>query len=724
MSDWFFKRGGGSRFISPLAVDAWLDSSLYRLWCMLLDKWAAAAAFAGRFRVTGLRRVACEVLSEGFTLGTAGAAAMLLLAIPSFQAVDREDWLARGEYSVTLLDVNGKEIGKRGVLHSDAVPLEEIPDYLIKATLATEDRRFYQHIGIDFLGTARALIENLRANAVVQGGSTLTQQLAKNLFLTSERSIERKIKEAFLAFWLETHLTKQEILKLYLDRAYLGGGAFGVEAASQFYFNKSVRDLTVAEAALLAGLYKAPTSYAPHINLAASRQRTTEVLDNLVEAGFMTEGQVHAARINPAEIVQIENPNSPDWFLDWAFEEVRRLLDGRNTYVVTARTTIDLRLQQVADNAVAHVMRTDGKVQKRSQTALVAMETDGAVRALVGGRDYGESQFNRATSARRQPGSSFKPYVYLTAVEHGYRPNTIVSDTPFSCGRGHVVKNYSGGYGGRLTLASALARSTNTVAVKLSHEVGRETVIDNMERMGIRRVRPSCTMALGDDGITVLEQTGAYAVFANGGMSAKPYGILDITSSSGEVVYRRDRDAEPRVRLFEERVVADLNYMLGEVVTAGTGKRAFLDFTTSGGKTGTSSSYRDAWFLGFTGKYAAGVWFGNDDFTPTARATGGSVPASIWREFMVGAHDSPNIPAIPGLPLHPNQIAELQRLAALAKSQPTAATEEERNRIMPVATRDLLAAIAEKLREASEQAEALGERAALDGNGIARGAAQ
>ena len=716
LSDWFFKRGGSNRLLNWLALDAWIDSTLTDLWLRIKDTWAACSAFAGRFRLTGVRRIGAELASESITMGTAGAMVMLYLAIPSFQAVDRDDWLATGEYSVTLLDSFGNEIGKRGILHSDAVPLEEIPDFMIKATLATEDRRFFEHFGVDIVGTTRALVENLRANAVVQGGSTITQQLAKNLFLTSERSLTRKIKEAFLALWLEARLSKKQILKLYLDRAYLGGGAFGVEAASQYYFNKTVRDINVAEAALLAGLYKAPTKFAPHINLAASRQRTNVVLDNLVEAGFMTEGQVHAARLNPAQIVLTKDPDSPDWFMDWAFEEVARLLDGRGEYVVTAKTTLDRRLQQSAEAAVQNVMATNGKVRKRSQTSLVAMEPGGAVRAIVGGRDYGESQFNRATAAKRQPGSSFKPYVYLTALEHGYRPNSSVRDSPFSCGRKHTVKNYSGGYRGRMDMATALAKSVNTVAVKLSHEVGRKTVIENLEKLGVRGPRPSCTMALGDFGITNLQHTGAYATFANAGISSKPYGILEITNSRGELIYNHARDAMKPVRVFDERVVADLNFMLGRVVTAGTGRRANLDFTTAAGKTGTSSGYRDAWFMGFTGKYVTGVWFGNDDFRPTARATGGSVPAAIWREFMVAAHDTANIPQIIGLPLHPNQVAELQRLAALKQTQDTTEAEKDANKIMSTATRDILVSLASKLKVASEGG-LVGQQASLSGEG-------
>lgn len=700
-SEWIFQRGGGRHLFNWLAIDSWIDSHIYEAWLDFKDRWSAASAFFARFRLTGIKRVINELCSEALTLGTGGLAVMVVLAIPAFEAVNREDWLATGRYSVTFLDSKGNEIGKRGILHSDAVPLEEIPDFLVKATLATEDRRFFEHFGIDVLGTFRALIENLRANEVVQGGSSITQQLAKNLFLTSERSIDRKIKEAFIAIWLESRLSKKRILKLYLDRAYMGGGAFGVEAASQFYYGKSVRDITLAEAASLAGLFKAPTKYAPHINLAASRLRANEVLDNLVEAGFMTEGQIHGARINPAQFVPTNTLNSPDWFLDWAFEEVQRLLDGRDVYVVTAKTTIDLDLQRAADTAVETVMRAHARSRRVKQTALVAMEHDGAVRAMIGGRDYGESQFNRAAHAKRQPGSSFKPYVYLTALEHGYSPNSSVRDGPFSCGRKHTVKNYSGGYRGRMAMTTALAKSVNTVAVKLSHEVGRKTVIANLGKLGVKGVRPSCTMALGDTGITPLEHTTAYAAFANGGFSLEPHAIIEIRTSKEELIYNRKRDEPKPVRIFDYGVIADLNYMLGQVVIAGTGRRAQLDFTTAAGKTGTSTAYRDAWFMGYTGKFVTGVWYGNDNYRPTNRVTGGSLPAMTWKQFMTAAHTSPNIPRIAGLPLHPNQLAELERIELLKRNDPERDIRPiEERKVISRATRRRIEEIASRLKAA------------------------
>lgn len=676
MSDWFFKRGRRDG-IDWMALDSKLDSSVSELRSRLKDMWDAGSSFFARFKITGWRRLTNEAASEFLSCTLGGLFVLYALALPAFLDFDEGRFLT-GQYSVKFLDAAGNEIGQRGILHNDAVPLEEIPDAVIKATLATEDRRFFEHFGIDVLGTLRALVENLRANDVVQGGSSLSQQLAKNLFLSSERSIDRKIKEAFLAFLLEARFTKREILKLYLDRAYLGGGAFGVEAASQFYFGKSVRDVNLAEAAMMAGLYKAPTKYAPHVNLPASRARTNEVLQNLVEAGFYTAAQVHEARLHPAQIVETRATTSPDWFLDWAFEEVQRLAEGKNQYVLTARTTVDLTMQKQGDEALVTYLKQQGRGLRINSGAIVAMETDGAVRALVGGPDYGESQFNRATHARRQPGSSFKIYVYATALENGYRPTTVVRDASRTCGRWHP-QNYGGshGGGGRMPLWLALAKSLNTVAAELSFAVGREKVIEMTQRLGITGIRKTCSMALGDYGITPLEHVGGMATFANGGKSARPYGILDIVNSKGEMIYSRERDEPEPQQIVSEEVARGMNWMLQKVVTEGTAGAAALDFTNAVGKTGTSTGPKDVWFVGATGKYVAGVWLGNDDNRPMAHGnTGGHMAAPLWHSFMSVAHRDMNIPTLPGLEPHPMQVAEEQRLAELKRTNPAAAAAE------------------------------------------------
>ncbi len=704
MSDWFFKQGGGHRLVNWLRLDSWIDSTLAGAWETIKDYYNAASSFFARFKLTGWKRLANELVSEGLSMAAGGVVVLYALALPAFQEIEEGRWLNTGRYSVKFLDVNGNEIGKRGINLNDAVPLEEIPDHLIKATLATEDRRFYEHFGVDVLGTFRALLENLRANDVVQGGSSISQQLAKNLFLSPERSLLRKLKELFLSFWLESRLSKNEILKLYLDRAYMGGGAFGVEAASQFYFSKSVRDVSLAESAVLAGLFKAPTRYAPHINLPEARARANEVLTNLVEAGFYTEGQVHAARLNPARFVEVRQAASPDWFLDWAYEEIQRVMEGRGHYVLTARTTVDPRLQQLGEEALVSAVRQQGRSHRFNSGALVVMETDGAVRVLVGGPDYGESQFNRATQARRQPGSSFKIYVYATALENGYTPETVVRDASRSCGNWHP-SNYGGGggSGARMPLWLALAKSFNTTAAELSFAVGRDRVIEMTQRLGIKGIRRSCSMALGDTGITPLEHTGGIATFANGGKRARPYAILEAFNSRGELVYSRERDEPEPPQLVSRRVAEQMNQMLQRVVTDGTGTRSALDFTYSAGKTGTSSGPNDVWFVGFTGRYVASVWLGNDDNRPQMNGnTGGGLAAPIWQSFMMSAHTNMDIPQIPGLALHPVQVAEQQRLAEIRRRNPAVAAAQQTKSasIMPDATRAALKRVVQAMRTA------------------------
>ncbi len=716
MRDWIFKPNRRNRHINWLALDAWIDSTLYNSYARFKDWWANYNNFFARFRVTGFRWLCAELLSEALTLGTAGLLVVLTFELPAIELTHNPNWRTGSEFSVTFLDRYGNEIGKRGIQFSDAVPLEEIPDNLIKATMATEDRRFFDHFGIDVLGTARAVIENARANEVVQGGSSLTQQLAKNLFLSSERSLQRKIREVFLALWLEAHLSKKEILKLYLDRSYLGGGTFGVEAASQFYFGKSVRDINLSEAALLAGLFKAPTKYAPHSNPTEARARANQVLTNLVDAGFMTEGQVHSARLNPAKVVERAEIYVPNYFLDWAFEEVQRLMRGKGEYVLTARTTVDVGLQKLAEDAIETTFEREGRYARASQAALVSMDTDGAVRVIVGGRDYGDSQFNRATHALRQPGSSFKPYVYLTAIENGIRPTKVMVDAAPVCGNWSPV-NYGGGISGAsMTLYQALARSVNTIAVKLSLDVGREKVVETAHKLGLATVRKTCSMALGDSGITPIDHTAGFAVFANGGKSARPYAILELRNAKDEIVYSRERDEPPPAQLFKREHIEILNTMLEKVVSEGTGSAARLDFTTVAGKTGTSSGPRDVWFVGFTGQYVTGVWFGNDDFSEMAAGTtGGHLAAPAWHAYMAAAHTNMDIPQIPGLPLHPRQIEERTRLSEIRRDDPTLGTRsaDQGNR-MPARTKKMLTSLSKLLKAAPKLEGAAGpEKGAL-----------
>ncbi|MFA6267758.1 MAG: PBP1A family penicillin-binding protein [Pseudolabrys sp.] len=664
-----------------LAVDAWVDFSLFRSATGTRESYERFSTFMDRFHTAGWRRWTVELASEGATLGLAGGVLMLALATPAFQMTQDGDWLKKSELAVTFLDRYGNEVGTRGIRHNDSIPLDQFPDHLIKAVLATEDRRFYDHFGIDIGGTLRALVTNARAGGVVQGGSSLSQQLAKNLFLSNERTLDRKIKEAFLALWLESRLTKNEILKLYLDRAYMGGGAFGVDAAAQYYFNKSARDVNLAEAAMLAGLFKAPTKFAPHVNLPAARARANVVLDNLVEAGFMTEGQVFGARRHPATPVDRRADRAPNYYLDWAFDEMKKLVDtfpkSMTERVFVVRTALDNGIQNVADTAVETMLRQYGQEYHAGQANTVIMDTDGAVRAMVGGRDYGVSQFNRATDAMRQPGSSFKPYVYATALEHGFKPDSIVVDAPICLGN-WCPHNYGGGYRGSMTLITALTHSINTVAVRLSVAVGdgnaklgRARIIKTARDMGITTPLPDTpSLPIGADAVTMLEHVGAYATFPNLGMAVKPHAILEVRTGDGNLIWRFDRDGPKPRRALPANVAAGMIKMMNSVVENGTARRARLDGIAAAGKTGTTNDYRDAWFMGYTGNFVGGVWFGNDDYTATKEMTGGSLPAMTWKEIMAFAHQGLPVKPIYGLPAPANAGAVAQAPAEGAEPTP------------------------------------------------------
>ena len=631
-----------------LAVDAWLNSSAFESGRGVRNAYENFSAFMERFHLSGWRRCLVQLSCEGLTLGLAASIVALALAVPAFRDTS-EDWLKQQDLAVTFLDRTGAEVGRRGILHDDSVPLEQMPPYLIQAVLATEDRRFFDHFGIDVIGTLRALTVNARASGVVQGGSSITQQLAKNVFLTNERSLTRKINEAFLAIWLETHLSKREILQLYLDRVYMGGGTFGIQAASEFYFGKSVRDVSLAEAAMLAGLFKAPTKYAPHINLPAARARAGDVLSNLVDAGYMTEGQVYPARKYPATAVDRQRDVAPDWYLDYAYDEVRRLaMDGRlgDSRVLVVHTALDSSLQTHTEAVIEDQLRQNGPSYHAKQSAMVVMEPDGAVRAIVGGRDYGASQFNRATEAQRQPGSSFKPFVYLTAIMTGkFTPSTIVVDSPVCIGD-YCVHNYKNSYMGALPLYSALTHSLNTVAIKLSIAIGngspkagRAKIIETAHKMGLTTpLEDTVSLPVGADAVTVIDMTSAYAAFANGGKRVPPYAAIEIHDGRGKLIYRHDRDGPVPRQVVPAADIATMNSMLAKVVTEGTGTRARLDNVIAAGKTGTTNNYKDAWFCGFTGNYVGAVWFGNDDDTPMNNMTGGTLPAMTWHDVMAYAH--------------------------------------------------------------------------------------
>lgn len=670
-----------------LDLDARIDSSLFSSAKGIRELYERYSTFMDRFYVGRWKRwVFIEPLSEAATLGLGGMVLMLILAIPAFRETADEDWLKKSDLAVTFLDRYGNPIGSRGIKHNDSIPLEDFPDVLIKATLATEDRRFYEHFGIDIAGTARALVTNAQAGGVRQGGSSITQQLAKNLFLSNERTIERKINEAFLAVWLEWRLSKNEILKLYLDRAYMGGGTFGVDGAAHFYFNKSARDVTLAEAAMLAGLFKAPTKYAPHINLPAARARANVVLDNLVDAGFMTEGQVFGARRNPAFAVDRRDEASPNYYLDYAFDEMRKLVDtfpkSYTERVFVVRLAIDTNVQKAAEDAIENQLRQFGRDYHATQAATVVSDLDGGIRAMVGGRDYGASQFNRATDAYRQPGSSFKPYVYTTALLNGFTPNSIVVDGPVCIGN-WCPQNYGHSYSGAVTLTQAITRSINVVPVKLSiaigqreqpkapnpAKIGRAKIVEVARRFGLKAPLPDTpSLPIGSDEVTVLEHAVAYATFPNRGKAVTPHAVLEVRTGAGDLVWRWDRDGPKPKQAIPPNIAADMAGMMSHVVSEGTARRAALDGIPTAGKTGTTNAYRDAWFVGYTGNFTCAVWYGNDDYSPTNRMTGGSLPAQTWHDIMVAAHQGVEVREIPGVgmgqKLPPERVANAQANAA------------------------------------------------------------
>jgi len=623
-----------------------------RLKIRLADFGADYAAFMARFRLPRPWRRLAGAADAALNLATVALAVFTFTGAAVFD-MTKSNWQAKSNLSVSFLDYKGNYIGSRGVLHSDEVPIAEMPDYVIKAVLATEDRRFFAHWGIDFYGLSRALNHNARDAGSLQGGSTLTQQLAKNLFLNNERTLSRKIKEAYLALWLECNLSKKDILQLYLDHAYMGGGTFGIASASEFYFGKNVRNISLAEAAMLAGLFKAPGKYAPHINLPAARARANIVLSNMVANGFLTEGQALEARRHPANVIaRYKYEYSPDYFLDWAFDEIRNRSDDFPERVLTARTTLDINIQKAAEEAVSSYLQQFGAAFRVSQAAVVVLDNNGAVRAIVGGRDYQASQFNRATQARRQTGSSFKPYVYAVAMENGLTPQSQITDAPIDWG-GWRPRNYGRFYAGTVDLTTALIKSLNTVPVRITMQyLHRSTkqIVALVKAMGIESPLSGYkTMVLGTDGMTVMDQATGFNVFANGGMAGNRHGFTQITSSEGRTIWDYSRDAPPPRRVLSAKAAQEMNSMLVQVVSRGTGGRARLPMILAGGKTGTTQNYRDAWFVGFTGNYTAAVWMGNDNFSPMNRLTGGIVPAMIWQKIMLYAHNNIKIKPIPGV---------------------------------------------------------------------------
>src|SRR5712671_3291647 len=603
---------------------------------------------AAKGRLAGVSKLALLVFLWTAILG-AVVLGYFALTLPDTGELTR----AERRPSVTILASDGSLLTTLGDLFGQPLSLQEMSPYLPKAVIATEDRRFYSHFGIDPIGLVRASFANLSAGHVVQGGSTITQQLAKNLFLTPERSLSRKIHETLLALWLEHRFTKGQILEIYLNRVYLGAATYGVDAAAHRYFNKSARQTNLYESAAIAGLLKAPTRFNPIRDSDKAAARTAQVLAKMVDAGFVTSSQAMAALSGGTSLtaVPVTRPGAR-YFGDWVAEQLGDFADTGNRDL-TVVTTLDPRMQAQAEAAIADAITREGGKMAVSQGALVAMSPDGAVRAMVGGRDYNGSQFNRATQAQRQPGSAFKPFVYLAGLEAGLRPFDQFVDEPMHIGNWQP-RDYTGHYQGEMTLAEGLAQSVNTIAVQVAQRAGLRNVVAVARRLGISSpLAPEVSLALGTNEVNLLELVSAYAPFANGGLGVWPHGIIEIRDSAGKIVFRRTGSGIGQIVSAE--LTGTMNQMLSAVIGHGTGKSAALP-RPAAGKTGTTQDYRDAWFIGYTADLIAGVWLGNDDDAAMNKVTGGSLPAETWRRFMLAATKAMPVRPLPSAPLPPASV--------------------------------------------------------------------
>lgn len=583
-----------------------------------------------------------HVFRLAFFAGLWGAVAVAALVVYFAVKLPQEAWaIPDRPPNVKIVSVAGELLANRGLTGGEAVSLDEISPYIPQAVIAIEDRRFYDHYGVDPVGIVRAFSENMAAGATVQGGSTLTQQLAKNVFLNPDQTIQRKIQEAILSVWLEQKFTKEQILEMYLNRVYFGSGATGVEAAARRYFNKSAKDVNLGEAALLAGVLKAPSRLSPVKNAEAAKARAAVVLQAMLDEKMIDAAERDAALAEKATAKAKSYWNGAEnYAADIVMRDIQALV-GEVKSDVVVETTIDLGLEKDAEKAVRATI--DAAKVNVTQGALVAIDGTGAIRALVGGRDYADSQFNRAVDAKRQPGSTFKPFVYQTALEYGWRPESVVDDAPTQIGD-WTPSNYDRKFRGRVTLADALASSLNTIAAKLTADVGAKAVIDTAARMGVKTpLVDNASIALGTSELTLVELTGAFAPFANGGYQATPHLVNRVTDTSGKVLYERGAEVPPII--VTDDIVAMMNAMLTRTITSGTGRKAAIEGWQAAGKTGTTQDFKDAWFVGYTANLTAGVWFGNDDGTPMKKVTGGGLPAEAWKTFMQAAHEG--LPATP-----------------------------------------------------------------------------
>jgi len=583
----------------------------------------------------------CIIVVIWGVIGVAGMLAYFARDLPSTEGL----FTAGSSQSITIVDVHGKVIARRGRLSGDFVSTADLPAHVSNAVIASEDRRFHSHFGIDPWGLGRAFWVNMQEGRVVQGGSTITQQLAKNLFLKPERTMVRKFQEAVLALYLESSLSKEEILSLYLNKVYFGAGADGIDEAARRYFNKSATKLGLVEAAMLAGLLKAPSRYSPVNGNDLAWERARVVLHTMVETGVISpEIRDDALHTRPKLAPGLFGKGS-QYFSDWVDAQLDDLV-GHTAPEIIVETTLDLNIQRQAEDAALRALSEPG--YENLQVALIAMSPDGAVRAMVGGREHGHTFFNRATAAKRQPGSAFKPFVYLAALEAGLSPQSIVIDEPVTY-RGWTPANFKSGYAGEITLTDALSNSVNTVAVQLCLQETPETVVDVAQRLGITSSLDAVpSIALGTSEVSLAELVSAYAPFASGGIGAITYGVKRIRTPDGTLLYERSGSGMGRV--VDVVHVGQMNHMLMQAIRSGTGKQANLGSRPAAGKTGTTQDFKDAWFVGYTRQLVAGVWIGADTGQTMGKGvTGGTLPAQIWKKFMLSATAGQPISPLPGL---------------------------------------------------------------------------
>ncbi len=536
-------------------------------------------------------------------------------------------WKTSRPPSIQIIDRHGRHLVVKGAVDATPVKLENLPEYLPQAIIATEDKRYYHHAGVDPYALTRALVKNWRAGRVREGGSTIAQQLAKNVFLTPDKTLARKQQEMLLAIWIERSFSKDEILEKYMNRVYFGGGNWGLEAASQYYFDKPAQDMTLPEAAVITGILKAPVRYNPVQNSQAAEGRAQTVLGLMRDQDIITQAMLDAATTNPVIVYKAEDQDSSHYFADWIWTDLEERI-GIPAADIVVRTTLDKTLQ---DRAHASALNNLDPERNARQVAIVAIAGDGGVRAMVGGRSYGDSEFNRAVQAQRQPGSAFKPFVYLAAFDAGVSPWDMRVDEPVKI-EDWEPRNFTKEFKGNISVEVALALSINTVAVKLSEEIGRERVVETADVHGLEGLQALRSLPLGAQTTTPLELTSAYLPFANWGNRVEPYGIISISTAEGVPLYHHQRQTPERI------VSADglrhINRVLKTTVERGTGRRARISGRDVAGKTGTTNDYRDAWFIGYVPDMVTGVWVGADDNTPMARVTGGSIPAQIWQDMM------------------------------------------------------------------------------------------